>query len=1533
MTPTEKTHSPPLPPEAVLPPSERRSETTLTVDAQPGSQRPGQLEIDAGGSALDNERPARQHITARSSTLDFQQRADWLESEAKRRPDSAARARLLLAASEIQALLGAPVEARRLALAAQRAAPSLPWASEQVRSLSQTQADWALAAKDLSAESPSPKTAAVRAHERYLAGEIARLRHKNEAATDNELDAAELFDPDQARIALARIAQKLARSRKPPEVQLAASGPLESLEDALIQLRKLRGDSSPDQQSSPLQALSLVDARAAASRGDLPGLAAALAPLAARPGLARPLRWLDSFWLSPPSDPEGPSLAAIRQLVRDSPGRLQRRALAARALRSRRLDLMREALHGSAEHPAPGDSAAPDRSPAFSEQERAALIALVTPPAGAPWAATTEAEAVPPQRVELALGFAAARVERTAELETHALAASSGWALALRLERAVESADATSLASLLAELPLQPAQIAEAHFVAGVLSERAHDAGAANQHYQAAQLSNAAREAAVRALSSVPGEGAALFRSLSAHARDAQQRSLLLTEALLRSSLDAAEFDALAEEAVRADPELPFAYELGELAARMRGDRARVGRWLARQRESACGALELEFRSVREALFCAQTEPERAAHLLDTGAALDSLDITRQALREKLGGVSALERARFRERLAAASTPYGRQGWLSEAVDLYLAAAEPQSALSCAQKLGGPPGRHWFEDLATSSEDLRQLMENYGRLAREARDVDTACDLYERASRLATACGEMDRARSFQRALVASRPASLHAWRWLERDAMGAGRENDLVEVARALVKLLDAPHAEPYLFACTRFSIDRGSLEETRPFVARALGMSPPPLWALRVAAALAKSEGDDRQLLRILEQLRERAGHELDVATLSLRLAEAAARLGQPDRANLELARAAAASPDNVVVLSLRAELASSRDDPAAALLLEELASMSRSPARRADALYRAALAWFNMPGERARGETALAAAGALAAPSPALVERLRHIAPLPTPPAPAPDATDQWTPERANLELARAIALIENGNTDQARRALSALLERDPHKLGAYTSLAELELAAGNWTAAEAAFRRVVEAARGGEERVAALRGLLRLYERELAEPERARSVCLLLLADDPDDVDTRQRLVSHLNEHGELAAAIEQQRELLGRAPNDERRRKALLDLVELVGRRSNGNTEAASLLEQARRTWPERAEILEAQVSHYRRAGDNDSARIILERAVNAGRNAIRAGRLEIELLDTLELGTRLSGDPDTARAARAARAALRGEELHLPGAGAGAGQPRFDDLLAPAPLSSGFRRLLYGAGSAIERAFAVDPISFGAVRASDQLVASAQAVAATFGLTDVLVASSERLGCDCICVSAGPVYVLFGHALLEHPNASLREFLLLRALKIAQANACAMSRLPPAELWSAVAGFLACFAPAWPAEGVDAQRLIAARNRIRPHVTAMLTPELQALVPAVTSNVVPQAAQLGDALWRWASRVALLGVGDLGVALEALWVVGGLGPNPPRELDARVRWIASNSGARDLVGYGVSEAYTEARRRAGLDSP
>jgi hypothetical protein len=281
-------------------------------------------------------------------------------------------------------------------------------------------------------------------------------------------------------------------------------------------------------------------------------------------------------------------------------------------------------------------------------------------------------------------------------------------------------------------------------------------------------------------------------------------------------------------------------------------------------------------------------------------------------------------------------------------------------------------------------------------------------------------------------------------------------------------------------------------------------------------------------------------------------------------------------------------------------------------------------------------------------------------------------------------------------------------------------------------------------------------------------------------------------------------------------------------------------------------------------------------------------------------------------------------------AAIAGSaRLDLAGARARAADPELDALIAPRLLLPELRRILYAAGSAIERAYSVDPSDLGASAAPADRSAEIVELARAFGLDPVRVLRSPDLGVDAIGLGTEPVHLVLGDALLAYPDPDVQTFLVLRALKLASANASALSRLPAQEAWAVLAGFIACFGPLAAADGEPAQRLLAARNRIRPHLTWVPDPDLASRASALLDSVLPYVDRLPDALCRWGTRAALLGVGDPSIALDAL------AGQPLRELRdeaARIRAIAAQSAARDLVSFGVSQAYIEARQRAGLSA-
>jgi tetratricopeptide (TPR) repeat protein len=1508
---------------------------------------------------LRSERPAAEHLGALGATDEWERRAEWLETEAKAQREPAARARLLLAASEVRALLGARTEARRLAIQAAGHQPALPFAARQARALHQMQGDVGALARSLTDEAGSAQSPLLAAHAHYLAAEVQRLLQRDPLAARASLEAAEAADPSDIRAPLQRLVLELSRGQEPPSVAFSDDPDSEPLRRAVAVIRGLRGGPAPAPGPGQEDALCLVEVQRALAQGQLEAAADALAPLGARPGLAPAVRWLRTLFHAASARPA--ALEAHRELARQAPGSAARRALAARAVAANDWTALQEALGDP-----PASAADADRAPGseptgaharpvFSAVERAALAALVgqrplpsTPQEahdastlGSIAAAVERASSAPPRAVvlapesaeeaEFALGRALG-VGLSAEVD--ALASAQPWSQVVRLEQSRVRADWSSMARDLPRLFDAPVAVAEGSFVAAVFAEKAGDRGAARELFQASLPSASTREAATRALTEKPGDGAAPLRALSAHTSDPLRRALLLSEALFRLDPAAPEFDALAEEAARTYHELPFAVELGELGARARGDRVRAARWLARRREHAQGADDHDFATLREVISSLDLDRaagERLAELVarrpgDLGLALAS---------ERLLEPGARARADLRKRLAAGSSPRGRLRFLAEAVGLYEAENERSLAFGLAREVGGTLGELWAARLASTDAELDAIANEWLRAAQRTGDSALAADLYVHLAELERRRGRPALALAWQRERLAIEPGSIEALRALHVDNMLAGRETELEQTATALFEALGERDGLGHAYVATRLKIARGAFDEARPLVRRVHASATPPLWALRLDAVYARGACDDRTLLAACRSLRERSSQALDAATLSLHAAEAALRLGETQLARDDIQRAGELAPDDIVILSVRAEVLLENGDHAeAAEAFETLASATSSKARQVDALYQAALLWLDALHNRARGMLALQEAASLDVPHAGLLERLvalhaqsddldglaelierqRAIVPRST--------------SGADIDLSRALDYADGGRLGEARTQLNALLERRPRDPAVLAASAELHVRAGEIGLAESEWRRLGELGDDPAQR-ASLLGLISIYEREPAGSEQLGSLYEQLLALDPEETTIRSRLVALLASREAWADACAHQRALLARATDETERKARSLYLVELLDRVPEGASEAESLLEQARRTWPDDPRVLEAEVAHYEALGHPGTARVIVERALSAARAAIASGRIEAASFRALEVAARLSNDSEAARAASAMAIAIAGgPRTELPGAGALAGDGELDELTAPEPLSLELRRLLYVAGAAIERAYASDPHSANASAAPHPIANRVRELALGFGLEHVRVLIAPDLGCDCLCLGAWPVSVVLGRALLD-ADPAVQTFLVLRALAIAKVNGCALSRMAPDEGWVILAGFFACFGPAWPVSAPEAQRVLVARNKIRPHLTWVPEPNLSDRVTELMDEVLPRAGQIAEALCRWGTRIALLGVGDPTVALDGLIESDPRGGRPSSE-EARMRWIAGHAEANDLVSYGVSEAYIAARQRAGL---
>jgi cellulose synthase operon protein C len=282
-------------------------------------------------------------------------------------------------------------------------------------------------------------------------------------------------------------------------------------------------------------------------------------------------------------------------------------------------------------------------------------------------------------------------------------------------------------------------------------------------------------------------------------------------------------------------------------------------------------------------------------------------------------------------------------------------------------------------------------------------------------------------------------------------------------------------------------------------------------------------------------------------------------------------------------------------------------------------------------------------------------------------------------------------------------------------------------------------------------------------------------------------------------------------------------------------------------------------------------------------------------------------------------------------AALEGRRSDLRGAGDRAFDPRLDDLLAPDVLTPSMRALLARTGDALDIATAIDIRGQRAVPlpADSQLARIAATSGQAIGLGAVQIFVSPRLGPTCVPASSTPPVLLVGEALLAQERVAI--FLVLRALKLLMAKASAFARTPPADLAVLVAAWLKCFNPTWQPQGVNAAAVATMGAKVQAALPRNAARDAGVIALEVAGNLGTMSTTLGAHALSWGNRVAVLAMGDPSTALDAIAFAGGLTGGAPRDPKERANFVTRAAEARDVIAFGVTDAFAEARARLGVD--
>lgn len=1486
-------------------------------------------------------------------------RAEWMESEARSVSDAQARSRALVVASEIWALAGNLERARRAAQDASTAGRA-PMAGRQLRWLAGAGGDWKTVASTLELELRGSSTAEAQAHAAYLDAEVQRLCLADDDAAEKRLELGMRAQPEDARGHLAKIARALGTSAKPPSIQLPNSPMLSNFDAALAETGRLRAGGGTAAGQGAATAFAI--ARRALSRGDRNTAADALAELAAVEGLAGATDWLAAALLSHAESTRRSAADRLRALSEGSDAISARRALAARALELADPALLEVALDLSEDA-----FTAADRLVLRALTERAAtdidsLAELVSGDELAPLAAGTLAEA------GLATPEAGSKGSRTAAALGRAFVKAGGDTTLTALTPACEAFSAeheqAALSRLLrverAAANQRPADVAEAlaswgaprddgpserdrSLSQGLVLEIAGDSQGALAAYRTASEADPGFEAALRArLGSLEVEARA--ESLSALAQassDPAQAALILVEAALKGSeSDPHVVDERLKRAIALDPGQAIAFRIGEQRARSAGDAARLVEWLKARRELSTDDVERSLDLVREALLVSDEEPTRAAALLEQAISAHPGDVGLRELHERMvpGGVGS-ERGAWREAAAEHAAENTRPLLLMQAAFEYERAGDRVNAARTARiaaETGGALAQLTARRMAAGTPEATRVAEDLLERARAATDPTEQRELYEQLSELDRERGDTASVALWQSAILEGSPESLPALRYLEQ-AFAGDREAELEGVASRLARLLPDAEGAAHARLAARLRLKAGNWSGRRELAELAATRDPNSIWALRALAAHARAADEPEKALDAYRRLFEIAPHPLDQATLALRAAEAAARLGRFEEAKTLLESCLERAPDHVVGLTTLSEvLEALRDYAGAARALEIVAESSQVDAHRVGAWHQAAVIWLERVSDAERGRAALEHALALEPSHEDATARLQTLL------IEAGDrqalaallarrislATDGE--ERVALEVQRGKLLAGVGEHAAAKAALTAALDANPDHAGALEALAELSTAEGDWTGAEQALIRLVRHVPEPSRQAQIYRKLGELYDTNLPNLERADLAYQEVLKREPDDALTTDRLIQVAGKLGQAPRAIDLQIGLLERAITREQKRDRTLGLATVFEHIAKDAKRADATFDRARKEWPQDMVVLRALVEHHRRKDEQRAAQVLLDRAATDARRALATGRFEPAQFELLGTVADLRGFSDVALVAEATLAALVGQPFPVRGAGYAAAKPELDELLVPELVTPALRTLLHKTGDVLDNAYGLDlrtlraaPLPIDAAELGTQVAE----IASAFGLSNVEVLVSPVLGATCLATRSQPPQIVYGNALIERGDDASRYFLLVRALKLIQARAATLARTVPTDLGPVVAGYLSAIADYNP-EGVDPKRLAEAQKRVKAAIAKPYQGDVPMLALEVVGSLGSRASQLATALNQWASRTALLAVGNPLTALRALALSSGA--ELPGAGPERLRWLARHAETRDLAIFSVSDNYSELRRRAGV---
>src|SRR6185503_18074572 len=203
------------------------------------------------------------------------------------------------------------------------------------------------------------------------------------------------------------------------------------------------------------------------------------------------------------------------------------------------------------------------------------------------------------------------------------------------------------------------------------------------------------------------------------------------------------------------------------------------------------------------------------------------------------------------------------------------------------------------------SASAANLTERLIEQARGAPEVEARIEAYQRLADLdVQSRGDTGSAVMWHKSILEERAGFLPSLARLEQWFISDGREEELAAIAAEIAKVTEPPEATAHAHLAARVAAKVGPWHACTDFVKIAFAQPEPALWSLRAMESCSELGDDAAGELAAAQRLADQTTRPLEVATLTLRAAEAATRTGELALARDLLLRAAQAHPTHLVV-----------------------------------------------------------------------------------------------------------------------------------------------------------------------------------------------------------------------------------------------------------------------------------------------------------------------------------------------------------------------------------------------------------------------------------------------------------------------------------------------------------------------------------------------------------------------------------------------------------------------------------------------------